>query len=225
MTDTDEPRGIQLGADGPTSDDAASETRIDRLKRRLRRAVELLRGSTVPGEPYAPGRHGEIVSFDGLDGYEEIDRYWVNAPFAFVSINYDPEESEHLYYVVEPELAADEYELLELLFEDIRDPLVYRPDIADEDVESVLREELREHLERYGAEVDGATVHRLFYYLFRAFRGYGKIDPIINDPHVEDISCDGYELPIFVYHDEYTDVKTNVSFEREALDNFVVRLA
>jgi len=224
-TDTNEPRGIQLGADGPTSDDAAPETRIDRLKRRLRRAIELLKGSTVPGELYAPGRHGEIVSFDGLEGYEEIDRYWVNAPFAFVSINYDPEESEHLYYVVEPELAADEYELLELLFEDIRDPLVYRPDVADEDVESVLRDELREHLERYGAEIEGATFHRLFYYLYRAFRGFGKIDPIINDPHVEDISCDGYELPIFVYHDQHTDVKTNVSFEQEALDNFVVRLA
>ncbi|GAA0677481.1 type II/IV secretion system ATPase subunit [Natronoarchaeum mannanilyticum] len=227
MTDTDttEPRGIQLGADGPTSDDEAPETRIDRLKRRLRRAIELLEGSTVPGELYAPGRHGEIVSFDGLEGYEEIERYWVNAPFAFVSINYDHEENEHLYYVVEPELAADEYELLELLFEDIRDPLVYRPDVADEDVEAVLRDELREHLERYGAEIDVATFHRLFYYLYRAFRGFGKIDPIINDPHVEDISCDGYDLPIFVYHDEYTDVKTNVSFEQEALDNFVVRLA
>ncbi|SNZ04455.1 flagellar protein FlaI [Natronoarchaeum philippinense] len=227
MTDEDQDgrRRIPLGASNPGSAETATESRGDRLKRRLQRAIELLQGSTVPGELYAPERHGDIVSFDGLDGYEEVERYWVNAPFAFVSINYDSEAKDHLYYVVEPELSPDEYELLELLFEDIRDPLVYRSDVRDEDVESVLRDELREHLEGYGAEVDVATFYRLFYYLYRSFRGYGKIDPIVNDPHIEDISCDGYDLPIFVYHDEYTDIKTNVSFEQEALDNFVVRLA
>jgi flagellar protein FlaI len=47
----------------------------------------------------------------------------------------------------------------------------------------------------------------------------------MRDPHIEDISCDGYDLPIFVYHDEYTDIETNVSFSQAELDNFVVRLA
>jgi len=47
----------------------------------------------------------------------------------------------------------------------------------------------------------------------------------MHDPHVEDVSCDGYELPLFVYHDEYTDIATNVSFEKSALDRFRVRLA
>jgi flagellar protein FlaI len=45
------------------------------------------------------------------------------------------------------------------------------------------------------------------------------------DPHIEDISCDGYGLPIFVYHDEYTDIETDVSFTADELDNYVVRLA
>jgi flagellar protein FlaI len=228
MTDADE-KGTQsripLGASDPGDGGRRTTAKAERFKQQLRRAVELFQGSTVPDELYSPSRHGALVTFDGLDGYEEIDRYWVNAPFAFVSINYDPEENEHLYYVVEPELSPDEYELLEALFEDIRDPLVYRPDVHDDDVEEVLREELHEHLERYGTEIEVGGFYRLFYYLYRAFRGFGKIDPIINDPHIEDISCDGYDLPLFVYHDEYTDVKTNVSFQQEALDNFVVRLA
>jgi flagellar protein FlaI len=228
MTDADEEgtqSRIPLGASDPGDGGRRTTAKAERFKQQLRRAVELFQGSTVPDELYSPSRHGALVTFDGLDGYEEIDRYWVNAPFAFVSINYDPEENEHLYYVVEPELSPDEYELLEALFEDIRDPLVYRPDVHDDDVEEVLREELHEHLERYGTEVEVGGFYRLFYYLYRAFRGFGKIDPIINDPHIEDISCDGYDLPLFVYHDEYTDVKTNVSFQQEALDNFVVRLA
>jgi flagellar protein FlaI len=228
MTDADEEgtqSRIPLGASDPGDGGRRTTAKAERFKQQLRRAVELFQGSTVPDELYSPSRHGALVTFDGLDGYEEIDRYWVNAPFAFVSINYDPEENEHLYYVVEPELSPDEYELLEALFEDIRDPLVYRPDVHDDDVEEVLREELHEHLERYGTEIEVGGFYRLFYYLYRAFRGFGKIDPIINDPHIEDISCDGYDLPLFVYHDEYTDVKTNVSFQQEALDNFVVRLA
>jgi flagellar protein FlaI len=45
------------------------------------------------------------------------------------------------------------------------------------------------------------------------------------DPHIEDISCDGPNLPVFVYHDDYTDIETNVVYEPEELNNFVIQLA
>jgi flagellar protein FlaI len=45
------------------------------------------------------------------------------------------------------------------------------------------------------------------------------------DPHIEDISCDGPSLPVFVYHDDYTDIETNVVYEPEELNNFVIQLA
>jgi hypothetical protein len=80
-------------------------------------------------------------------------------------------------------------------------------------------------LEQYGAEVEMDSFHALLYYLLRDFRRYGKVDPLFHDPHIEDISCDGYDLPIFVYHDRHTDIKTNVSFGPEELDNYVTRLA
>ena len=142
----------------------------------------------------------------------------MNAPFAFVSIQYDPGD-----HTVEPDLSAEERGSLESLFEDVRDPLLYREGDVD-DPESLLRETVHELLERYGAEIDLRTFYRLFYYLYRDFRGFGRLDPIIHDPHVEDISCDGYELPIFVYHDNYTDIGTNVSFAKGDLDRFVIRL-
>ncbi|PSQ26384.1 type II secretion system protein [Halobacteriales archaeon QS_9_68_17] len=226
-----EDRQHPTSSDAPSRDETAAEQRdsdagrFDAVRRRIRRAVEMLRGSNIDPENYDPDRHGNLVTFDGLDGYEEIDRYWVNAPFAFVSINRDSEENKHLYHAVEPQLEEYEYALLAALFDDIRDPLVYRQDVDDGDVETVLADELREHLERYGAEVDMQTFYKLFYYLYRAFRGFNKIDPIMRDPHIEDISCDGYDLPIFVYHDEYTDIETNVAFGQEELDNFVIRLA
>ena len=195
------------------------------VRRQLLRAGQLLQGSTIPTDDYSPSEHGPLVSFDGLDGYEEVDRYWVNAPFAFVSINFDADANEYRYEIVEPELTGDEFALLETAIEDVRDPLIYRTDIEVDDAETVLRDELREQLEQYGADLSVGSFHKLLYYVYRAFRGYGKIDPILHDPHIEDVSCDGYDLPIFVYHDDYTDVESSVSFAKEELDNFVVRLA
>jgi len=191
----------------------------------LRRALEVIRGSTLDVENYDPAEHGRLVSFEGLGGYNEVERYWVNAPFAFVSINHSPEDNAHFYYVVEPELDESEYRLLETLFEDLRDPLVYRQEIEEGDIQDTLGQGLERFLERYGVNVDHATYYKLFYYLYRSFQGYGKLDPIMHDPHVEDISCDGYDLPIFCYHDEYTDIESNVTFSGDELDDFVIRLA
>jgi flagellar protein FlaI len=264
--------------------------RIREFQRTLRRTVEVLRGSSISATEYDPDEHGPLVSFSGLDGYREVERYWVNAPFAFVSINYDDTENEHLYQVVEPDLDDLESELLERLFDDVRDSLIHRraaerggrggeseaerdrragsngsdgsaggegsaedngrggsdrrgggdgtvgrddseesrgssDDLTPRSGEAVLKEELRELLSVYGVKVDEATFYRLFYYLHRTFRAFGKLDPLMADPHIEDISCDGYDLPLFVYHDEYTDIETNVSYGQTELDNLVVRLA
>ena len=197
---------------------------VARLREWVGRTARLLTGSTVTVTDYDPRRHGRLVSFDGLDGYEEVDRYWVNVPYAFVSINYDPEAQEHLYHVVEPALSELEEELLDRLFEDIRTPLLYRESVA-ETPEETLREELRNRLEEYGVTVGEETFYRLFYYLHRSFQGYGRLDPLMYDPHIEDISCDGPGLPVFVYHDDYTDIETNVSYGGQELENFVIQLA
>jgi flagellar protein FlaI len=196
----------------------------DGIRAWLSRTARLLGGSSVSVTDYDPRQHGRLVSFEGLEGYEELDRYWLNVPFAFVSINYDDEASEHRYQVVEPQLTELEQELLGRLFDDIRDPLLYRETVAD-DPEMALHEELRERLEEYGVRTDEVTFYRLFYYLYRSFLGYGKIDPLMYDPHIEDISCDGPGLPIFIYHDNYTDIESNVVYERQELEDFVIQLA
>jgi flagellar protein FlaI len=190
----------------------------------LSQTARALTGSSLTVTEYDPERHDRLVTFDGIDGYEEIDRYWVNVPFAFISINFDPEGTKHYFTVVEPSLTAFESELLERLFEDIRGPLLYREEVAD-DPEQALRGELQARLEEYGVRASDETFYRLLYYLHRAFLGYGKIDPLMHDPHIEDISCDGPNLPVFVYHDDYTDIETNVTFDTDELANFVIHLA
>ncbi len=202
----------------------AGESTLSALKRRITRTVEMLRGSELEVRPFRPGEDGPLAAFDPPEGHDEVDRYWVNAPYAYVVITHDPEASEHQYFAVEPDLDEFESLLLQRVVEDIRDPLLYRADTSTAD-EETLRRELSTLLEQYGVEAGMGTFHKLLYYLMRDFRGYGKVDPLLNDRHIEDISCDGYDLPIFVYHDDYTDIETNISFNAESLDNYVIRLA
>jgi len=84
--------------------------------------------------------------------------------------------------------------------------------------EPVLLEEDADILNEY-------QVEKLLYYLERDFIGYERIDGIKHDINVEDISCDGYNSPVFVYHSDYEQIITNVYHEEEELDDFVVKLA
>ena len=67
---------------------------------------------------------------------------------------------------------------------------------------------------------------KIFYHLFREFLGYGRIDILMNDEGIEDISCDGPNIPIFLYHKKFDEISTNIIFEdSDELNSFVVRLS
>ncbi|WP_284031569.1 type II/IV secretion system ATPase subunit [Halobaculum lipolyticum] len=69
------------------------------------------------------------------------------------------------------------------------------------------------------------TVMKALYYLERDFVGYERIDGVKHDINVEDISVDGYNSPVFVYHSDYEQIITNVYHGEQELDDFVVKLA
>jgi archaeal flagellar protein FlaI len=84
------------------------------------------------------------------------------------------------------------------------------------------RKEVNEELERAAQE----SKDNIFYHLFREFLGYGVIDIAMMDDGIEDISCDGPDVPVFLYHKKYEEITTNINFESsDELDSFVVRLA
>ncbi len=63
------------------------------------------------------------------------------------------------------------------------------------------------------------------YYVARDLVGYGRIDPLIRDPHIEDITCDGLNIPVFVFHNEFEWLTTNIVFNsREELERVVMKL-
>jgi len=181
-------------------------------------------GSDIDVRAFRPGDDGPLADFAIPDGESEVDRYWVNAPYAYVVITYHDAESEHRYYAVEPELDRFERDLLDRVVDDIRDPLLYREGTGRTD-EETLRTELEGLLEGVRRRHRDGYVSRARVLPLPRLPRLREGRPFLNDRHIEDISCDGYDLPIFVYHDDYTDIETNVSFGKSALDNYVIRLA
>ncbi|MGZ0745667.1 ATPase, T2SS/T4P/T4SS family [Haloparvum sp. AD34] len=80
-------------------------------------------------------------------------------------------------------------------------------------------------LEEDPEELNEYQVEKLLYFLKRDFVGYERVDPVKYDINVEDISCDGYNSPVFVYHSDYEQIITNIYHGEEELDDFVVKLA
>src|SRR4030043_1655304 len=63
------------------------------------------------------------------------------------------------------------------------------------------------------------------YLLRRKLEGMGVLDPMIEDPYIEDISCSGLGN-IFVEHKIFGGLRTSIGFDsNDALDKFVIELS
>ena len=69
-----------------------------------------------------------------------------------------------------------------------------------------------------------ASIEKVKYYLERDIDGFCNIDPLMNDPNIEDVSCSGIRTPIYVWHRKYDSIPCNIDFEDEKLNSFVSRI-
>ncbi|MDS0474462.1 type II/IV secretion system ATPase subunit [Natrinema sp. 1APR25-10V2] len=178
-----------------------------------------------PGRPSDAFIEEEFFDFGYLDDYAEVDRYWVNRPYAYVTVLYDEATNTNRYHVVEPDLDEFEEYVREDLIRSLRSDLLYKEFDGEIDRGVAFDEEVPRVMREHAATVGDGSLHQLIYYLRRDFVSYGKIDPIMRDRAVEDISCDGAGQPVFVYHHGYRDLRTNLAFGDERLNAYVVRLA
>jgi len=252
--------------------------------------------STTSGATTVTNRYDleRAVPMEKKTHFKEVERYWVNKPYAFVIIFHSRKENEKKYYLVEPYQTQIEADLRSFLTEKLRTAIKYAEEdvsIGGSDAErrAVIERETDRLLNRYdlydpsegegfgtslansldianrddilgrlgkrvlpveqaktdssesiegisarpepailaedAPELNEYQVEKLRYMLARDFTGYERIDGIKHDINVEDISVDGYESPVFVYHTDYEQLITNVTHGTEQLDDFVVKLA
>ena len=146
--------------------------------------------------------------------------------FAYANIYYDLVNDELVYNVIEPVLERDEELLIKHIKEEIINKIYQDVDnLTDKDKEEILLDLLLSTIKRYKIKYNKESLLKIFYYLWRDMIGLEKVEPLMHDPFIEDISCDGYDIPIYVNHRKYGILRTNISFTKNELERFVIKLA
>lgn len=160
------------------------------------------------------------------DGEELVELRPVRAPFSYVRIVFSRETNAHRYEVIEPPLGDEE----DRAYAFVKDAFLRTLDI---DIDALDRRGAREYLSdrlnrlitRHDVHLSALSRARVAYYLERDFLGFGPIDAMMLDGSIEDISCDGPNVPLFIFHRKHESVKTNLVFPSDfALDAFVMQL-
>ena len=180
-------------------------------------------------EEYNPRIHGPLVdlAFRPAPNIEEVEVYPVNEPYAFIRVIHDNSTHEYTYQVLEPVLNPAEKDLVgelkQRLFETLE---VNTKDLTKEAAHKAIRGAVDTVLSDYGISLTPVAREKILYNIEKEFLGDGHVDPIMHDKYIEDISCDGLNIPIFVYHTSYENTKTNLSYKTaEELDSFVTKMA
>lgn len=146
----------------------------------------------------------------------------------YAGVTKDDVTGEIRYVVMEPHMNQREM----VLYRQMKKLLVDELDVdlrsmkSREKAEEYLSRRVRAISKRYGYGIPAPVMGKLLYYFSRDFIRLGKIEPLLHDQLIEDISCDGAKVPIYIWHREYESIPTNVAFENdEELNAFVSRLA
>lgn len=169
--------------------------------------------------------HNVVSAFSNLVVREF---YSVNKPFGHVAIMLEKDTRRHIYYVIEPSLNDIEVNVIKNLVNIIKqeDINVSLDTLRDRNnVIKYLQDRVRSLIKKYKFAIDENAVDKIIYYVIRDFVGYGMLDVVIRDENVEDISCDGVGIPVYVWHRLYEYIPTNIVFKTlEELDSYVIKL-
>ena len=149
-------------------------------------------------------------------------------PHVYAAISIDPQNTSLKYVVMEPTLTEEEKNALKtikgILFQIL--DVDMRSLGSTDDAQKWLGNQIARIIKDYKINVEEGTVDKLKYYLIRDLISFGVIDPLMHDHMIEDISCDGPKIPVYIWHRRYESIPTNLIFEDEdELNSFVVRLA
>jgi len=190
--------------------------------------VRLPVGEIAQRIEWSKGRGSVITEIPKIDNpsIEVTDIYPVVEPFSYIRVTFNKDTSTYILETLEPKLTEKEEKLLKLIKDTLERTLGYEWDkLTELDKEEYLEESVESYIRSRGVRMDPLARKKIGYYITRDFVGYGPIDPLMRDENVEDISCDGVGIPLFLFHRKYESIKTNLTFDDEdALNSYVVAL-
>ncbi len=223
-------KGMQRQLDMNIQAEKAAQAQMEKPKKSLRGSLyRKLVSEKAPHYPKFSVEHEKLVA---ILPREEVKQHHVVypliKPFAYASIRWDPEENSMVYHIIEPDLTDDDKHILVKL----KEGLIQVINVSFEDIKhhskmvDFLEENVRKLLYEYDFNVDDQQYMRIMYYVFRDFIGLNEIEPFLRDPYIEDIGADGVGIPIYIIHQRYGSLKTNVVYnDEERMKEFVTKLA
>jgi len=200
-----------------------------------RMGASLRRGSSAPRPVKlarlgvsGQGREGEVTPVPPFSdpAQKQLDLAPIRPGISYVRISYHNTRNEYLYEVIEPPLSPIEKELTERLHTVLIDAFEPLPENDTETKRSELRRMVDDQLKEWELAPGPVTKTRILYYLERDFNGYGVVEVPMTDTEVEDISCDGVGIPLYIYHRKFGSIRSNLKFDNsKVLDDYVVWLA
>ena len=156
------------------------------------------------------------------------DYYTIKPPFGNSGIITNDETKNMEYIIFEPNMDEGEKEILAKIKKTIIDKvdIPYELLLDDEKINEYLNIFIEKEFKKYSKDFSQETMEKIEYFIQRDFMGYGKIDLLIYDEKIEDISCNGLGIPIYVWHRDYESIPTNIVYDsEEELRSIIIRLA
>jgi len=176
--------------------------------------------------PYDVSKYGELVNFVPSENNDIIEQTWISRPFSLITILYDRRTHQNLYYISEPDLNSFEDTLVRKVRDSLKILLLETEvDLRHMNKELVLYNSFIRILDLYGIELTPVSRYKIWYYIKREYVGSGKLDVLLKDPMIEDISVVGSDTPVYLYHRKYMNIPTNMIFGKEELDQMIMKLA
>ena len=156
---------------------------------------------------------------------KEVDiTYEVTPGCQYVHVGF--EEESLVYRCLEPPLSDTEKEALYII-QNAFDKMAHSEIllVEEEDRVEALRDRFDLIVDIYRLKLSDGQKDKFFYYLHKKYMGFDRMDLLMNDPYLEDITCNGPFTPLYVNHRVYGSVATDVIYEEIELNNFVMRMA
>ena len=159
--------------------------------------------------------------------YRNVKDWYYLYRDSYVNIYFDENKQKLIYDVDEPILTEREQEILNLLkraFVHVFSKV--SPSELETSQEDMITKGCEKLSSRYGYSTSEESRRKISYYIIRDFLGLEILEPLMHDPYIEDVSCDGVGIPLFINHLKYGSLEVTRKFtEVEKLNSFIVKLA
>ncbi len=89
-----------------------------------------------------------------------------------------------------------------------------------------ITKKIEQLIKKYKLEIPSKNLSKISYYAIRDFIYLGKVEPLMRDHMVEEISCDGTGIPLYIWHREFESIPSNILFQKDKeLNNFARKMA